>query len=643
MVLTHEEGIRLILDFLLQANYHRSFMSLEQETRVRRRSYGSEIDFFYDLVTEGMFEEAEKMIAPLENRDKEGHAAILMQIRKQAFLEKVESVSTHDVGHLVASLKQLEVLAGKEEFSTLCYILSLNKLSDHPEYANWTCWKGRYGCFVESLKYLGKIYEVEEEVRGSQTLQRLLGMEGEDKEEGSLRGDSSPIAGKESDRYSVEFRPVPIPPELSPEESEATEEESKQPSSWQQDQAASSAQESASEDRRVYVETLDIVSGTDEASGLDEDNYRPPQDLFQRFDPRTLHEVTSIEDVQPIRASAFNSTGDYFVLGTNSKSIKVCSLHHVIDNLLYNQHHKQGIEVVFEMKNLHLGSVYCVDWSRSGSQIATGSNDKTIKVVFCPDFLAIQETQSEPVIYSNGAYMAGEGDLPDIHEVQLSGHKATVRTLCYHPLDDHILLSGGIVDSEIKVWNTETAQCVQRLSGHNGAIYSIAAAGDGKLFTSVGTDKRVRVWDLRAARCVMQLSGDQFTEMNAVALNTGFSQVKAASKTAFRQSPQRTRTQELAAVSHLDGMISLWDLTAGKLQSKFSYHTSDCRAVEFSADANWLVSASFDSTIGVMDVNKGAMRRITDHTDRVVSVRWHPYLPIVLSTSADRTARVFCP
>ena len=44
------------------------------------------------------------------------------------------------------------------------------------------------------------------------------------------------------------------------------------------------------------------------------------------------------------------------------------------------------INVVFEQQNHHSGSVYCVDWSRTSRLIATGSNDKTIKLLVCPDF-----------------------------------------------------------------------------------------------------------------------------------------------------------------------------------------------------------------------------------------------------------------
>ena len=32
-----------------------------------------------------------------------------------------------------------------------------------------------------------------------------------------------------------------------------------------------------------------------------------------------------------------------------------------------------------------------------------------------------------------------------------------------------------------------------------------------------------------------------------------------------------------------------------------------------------------------------------EHEDRVVSCKWHPDLPIIVSTSADKTARLWIP
>lgn len=88
-------------------------------------------------------------------------------------------------------------------------------------------------------------------------------------------------------------------------------------------------------------------------------------------------------------------------------------------------------------------------------------------------------------------------------------------------------------------------------------------------------------------------------------------------------------------------MVSLWDITAGKFYSKYSYHGGDCRSVEFSCDAKWLLSASFDRSLGVFDMRKNESFKLTAHDDRVVCAKWHPFLPICISTSADRTARVF--
>lgn len=650
------EAVRLVLDFLLTEKYYKSFIALEQDSKQKLRSYGTEIDFFYDLLMEGLFTEAEKMIAPIQSRNFDSYQAILFQIRKQTFLEKIEESSSSDVQILVKMLKEIEQLAGKEEFARLCKLLSLSKLSDDAEYEDWSVWKGRYVCFLACLHHLEGIEKNREFEQIRPNLMDFLGQMDRPKPISSPRPLVSP---KESDRYSTDPKGEEDSELASlPQDSSVTDQEEaeKRIKSVKWKEEASDPPESTGDEKRVYVETLDIVSNTDETSEMDDDQsgYRPPQNLFMKFDPRLLQEATRLEDAQPIRASVFNSSGEYFILGTNSKSLKVCSLHNIVDDLLYNQHQgrKQAIDVVFEMKNVHMGSVYCVDWSKSGAQIASGSNDKTIRVVFCPDFLSMQETQAETVIYANGEYLAGEGDLPDIRETVLTGHKATIRTLCFHPLEDHLLLSGGIVDGEIKVWNTEVGQCVQRLTGHSGAVYSIVAAGDGSFFASVGTDRRLHLWDLRNPRSAHVLNGDALSEMNSVSINMAYQQMRAETKSkiaqmyiqkSLSQQQSQHKAMKLAAVAHVDGVVSLWDLTASKLQTKLTHHTNDCRSVEFSADANWLVTASFDGTIGVVDLNKGNVRKMADHTDRVVSARWHPYLPIILSTSADRTARIFCP
>lgn len=40
----------------------------------------------------------------------------------------------------------------------------------------------------------------------------------------------------------------------------------------------------------------------------------------------------------------------------------------------------------WEKENHHTGSIYAIDWSKSKNFIATGSNDKMIKIVKLPEF-----------------------------------------------------------------------------------------------------------------------------------------------------------------------------------------------------------------------------------------------------------------
>ena len=136
---------------------------------------------------------------------------------------------------------------------------------------------------------------------------------------------------------------------------------------------------------QVFVEPLDIMGNTDEISfgGSQDEPVKTNMEIMLDLNPSTLRELASIQDNQAIRAACFNTDGDYFALGTNSKSIKICSMHNIVDGILYNQHQgrEQSIDIVFEHRSAHYGSVYCIDWSKQGKFIASGSNDRSIHIL----------------------------------------------------------------------------------------------------------------------------------------------------------------------------------------------------------------------------------------------------------------------
>jgi WD40 repeat protein len=96
------------------------------------------------------------------------------------------------------------------------------------------------------------------------------------------------------------------------------------------------------------------------------------------------------------------------------------------------------IPILQEKRNHHLGSIYCIDWSKSGSMIATGSNDKVIKIINYHTFEEISK---------------------------LSGHRGIIRSICFTH-DETRLLSAGQVDTQIKVWDVEKGKNIANLEGH---------------------------------------------------------------------------------------------------------------------------------------------------------------------------------
>lgn len=201
----------------------------------------------------------------------------------------------------------------------------------------------------------------------------------------------------------------------------------------------------------------------DALSDLDKEEYfmKSCYDFFD-YDITTLAERKVIEDSHPIRTSCFSSKGDYFAIGTNSKSIKLFHIRPVlqrfnkknsynfksdfnVNNYLNQNNYDMNInnnpgnfmnnnftdlddiKMVFEQSNHHLGSIYCLDWSVSGRLIASGSNDRLVKLMVVPNL--------DESLY---------GKDQETLELTVHGHEGTIRSVCFEPRNDLILLSGGI-------------------------------------------------------------------------------------------------------------------------------------------------------------------------------------------------------
>ena len=116
-------------------------------------------------------------------------------------------------------------------------------------------------------------------------------------------------------------------------------------------------------------------------------------------------------------------------------------------------HQVTATNVVFKKTKHHKGSIYCSAWNPMGDLIATGSNDKTIRLLK----------------YNQDTASAGG-------EMELTFHDGTVRDLIFMQDTSNrssLLISGGAGDCKIYVTDCETGQPIRVMSGHSGMFYRI--------------------------------------------------------------------------------------------------------------------------------------------------------------------------
>ena len=83
--------------------------------------------------------------------------------------------------------------------------------------------------------------------------------------------------------------------------------------------------------------------------------------------------------MQAIRAIDVHPSGNYFAVGSNSKMLRICAYPDTKN--VRTESAPKPAKVLLKKGKHHLGSIYCMGWSPSGRIIATGSNDKLIKLL----------------------------------------------------------------------------------------------------------------------------------------------------------------------------------------------------------------------------------------------------------------------
>ncbi|KAM3875772.1 WD repeat-containing protein 47-like [Diretmus argenteus] len=316
--------------------------------------------------------------------------------------------------------------------------------------------------------------------------------------------------------------------------------------------------------------------------------------------------VNQLEDTQAVRAVAFHPSGTLYAVGSNSKTLRVCAYPETLTTSGSGAV-KQPV-ICFRRNKHHKGSIYCVAWSHCGQLLATGSNDKYVKVL----------------PFNADTFNATGPDL------EFSMHDGTIRDLAFMEGPESggsILISAGAGDCNIYTTNCQRGQGLHALSGHTGHVLSLYTWG-GWMIASGSQDKTVRFWDLRVPSCVRVVGTTLHGSGSAVA------------------SVAVDPSGRLLASGQEDSTCMLYDIRGGRMVQTYRPHGSDIRSVRFSPGAHYLLTGSYDNKIIITDLQGDLTKPLPqtvagEHWDKVIQCRWHTHDRSFLSSSADRTVTLW--
>jgi eukaryotic-like serine/threonine-protein kinase len=160
------------------------------------------------------------------------------------------------------------------------------------------------------------------------------------------------------------------------------------------------------------------------------------------------------------------------------------------------------------------------------------------------------------------------------------GHGWLITALAFSPDPGAPLLVSASLDSTVRIWDVTAGKQIVAPLRHGDAVWSVAFSRDGRYLASGSFDRRVKIWDAKT----WQLRDDQPDPTGGV------------QSVAFHPGNDR-----VLAWGGTDSTVKLWNAAAKETRT-LHRHKSWVESIAFSANGEWLASASLDGTIKLSQV-----------------------------------------
>ena len=347
------------------------------------------------------------------------------------------------------------------------------------------------------------------------------------------------------------------------------------------------------------------------------------------------------QDFGGVNTIAFSPKGDVFAVGDSAGGIRLFCLEDR-QPCLYLDGHGKNLSIVTDLA-----------FSPDGKLLASSSIDCTVKVWNtntgkCLKTFTGKQQWIWSVAYSpDGQTIAIGGEdstitLWNIHTDErrvLQGHHFWIWSLAFQPIPPTPNPSafgtslskggkggkGGILasasyDLSIRLWDTDTGECLNTLRGHQHILFGIDFHPQGEILASASYDYTIKIWDVETGECLRTLEGH----------------TKSNSSVAFNSDGQ------FLASGSGDRTIKLWDVETGKCLKTLRGHEQSIRTLKFAPDKNILASGDNNQVLKLWDVEGGkCLKTWQGYTDFMLTTAISPDGKLLASGSSDKTVRIW--
>jgi WD40 repeat protein len=260
-----------------------------------------------------------------------------------------------------------------------------------------------------------------------------------------------------------------------------------------------------------------------------------------------------------------------------------------------------------EKQNAHDVNVNCVAVSPDGKRVASGANDRRLKVW---DAATLQLT----------------GEKQSAHRGWMRyAHNRRVNCVSFSP--DGTMIVSGSHDGSVRVWHAGAT--AERPNGDCNLVACVDFSPDGTRIVSCSADRCIRVYDAST----LALTAERQAAHDSWIRSVGFS-----------------KDGETVVSCSADKSICVWDASSLELKArKENAHSSVIASVHFSPDsacktktAN-IVSGSWDQSICIWDADslEPKARRENAHSSCVMSIASSPDGNALASGSSDKSIKLW--